>query len=207
MNQLMDIFTPDLANEVQQYVDETSTPLDELVNAAVSDWLEKQQWAVVNQGLLLEDEAKLHQMLRQSTVTDTERGAMLALADAILDRTIDRSRALAMLQKRGHDISPYLAMPEDEHRLVENARSEVSDQILDRYSDDQLWAIFHHFVPVMEQYRLRELKVQNESRDLTEEEHKEIDSLLNVLNSYMLVRSKALALLNKRGYHTDYLVR
>jgi hypothetical protein len=198
---------PDILDEIQQIIDEENRPLGELVNEALAEWIEKRLWGVVNQGLPLSEEVRLHELLKKTTLSDAERGEVHALADMILDQTVEQSRALGSLQKRGYDISSFLGLKDDVQKLARDAALRLSDEMLARYSDDELWAIFHHFIAIPEQHRLHELRIQREIRSLTSVEREEQENLLGVLNRYMLVRSIALAMLNQRGYETAHLLQ
>ena len=86
--------------------------------------------------------------------------------------------------------------------LYKKAEALPSDDELVEYTDEQLWAVVHHQIAWAEQARMRALISEGKNRALTEDERKEILRLRDVLDDYMLVRSKALALLNERGHDT-----
>jgi hypothetical protein len=87
--------------------------------------------------------------------------------------------------------------------LTFNKRDELpSDEELSQYGDDELWAVVHHRIAWLEQARARDLIALSKAQKLSPEEDEELHHLIDVLDDYMLVRSKALAMLHERGHDT-----
>jgi hypothetical protein len=74
---------------------------------------------------------------------------------------------------------------------------------LDSLSDDQLWAVVHRPLAWPQDARLRELTALGKSGALSDDEQAEMDTLLDVVDRYVLVRSQALLLLKQRGYDVE----
>ncbi len=71
------------------------------------------------------------------------------------------------------------------------------------YSDEQLWAAVHRRLPWSLSLRLRELSARSKQAALSQQEQGELDTLLELVDRYMLLRSEALLLLKQRGYAVD----
>ena len=74
---------------------------------------------------------------------------------------------------------------------------------LDKYDDDQLWAVLEQRIPWSERERFRKIVERRETRPLTPEEEAELDALVERFDALTLVRSEALMLLKQRGYDVD----
>ena len=72
--------------------------------------------------------------------------------------------------------------------------------VLDTLSDAQLWAVVQRRLTWPEGARLRELTMANKKATLSNREQSELDSLLEQVDRYTLLRSKALLLLKQRGH-------
>lgn len=68
------------------------------------------------------------------------------------------------------------------------------------YTDDELWAIAHIHIPLMQEIKLQSLSEKGNESGLTDEEQTEMDKLLDTLDRKVLIRTEALYLLQKRGY-------
>ena len=72
--------------------------------------------------------------------------------------------------------------------------------VLDTLSDAQLWAVVQRRLTWPKGTRLRELTTANKIATLSNREQSELDSLLEQVDRYTLLRSKALLLLKQRGH-------
>lgn len=81
--------------------------------------------------------------------------------------------------------------------------SDVSAEILQVFSDEQLWKIVNRRMPWAQDSRLRELTAQSKQGSLTQEQREELDCLLTALDRQILLRSRALLLMKKRGHDVD----
>lgn len=70
---------------------------------------------------------------------------------------------------------------------------------LSKLSDSELWEIIHHPYGVIEHARLDELDEIRLMRPLTDEEEREIRQLIDTLDKFILRRSMAMYVLQKRG--------
>lgn len=70
---------------------------------------------------------------------------------------------------------------------------------LERLSDEQLWAIVHRRLTWPDDVRLRALVSAGTQRALAAEEQAELESLIDQVDRYTLLRSQALLLLHERG--------
>ncbi|MDQ3247967.1 MAG: hypothetical protein M3Q45_02050 [Chloroflexota bacterium] len=75
--------------------------------------------------------------------------------------------------------------------------------VLDTLSDDQLWAVIQRRLTWPESARLRELVATSSIKTLSMHEQSELDSLLEQVDRYTLLRSKALLLLKQRGHPVE----
>lgn len=80
---------------------------------------------------------------------------------------------------------------------------EAQQEIMDTYSDAQLWAIVYQRLTSPERERLHVLQTKQQAGGLSAEETPEFDALVEVVDQQMLLRSKALFLLQERGYHIN----
>lgn len=67
------------------------------------------------------------------------------------------------------------------------------------YTDAQLWAVFYRRLPWDQSLRVRELNARQKFKPLPEIEREELESLVDLTDRYMLLRSEALLLLKRRG--------
>ena len=74
---------------------------------------------------------------------------------------------------------------------------------MEAFSDEQLWAIAHRPLSWAHDLRWRELQVVNKRGALTAEESAEMDELLAARDRQVLLRSKALVLMKRRGHDID----
>lgn len=72
-------------------------------------------------------------------------------------------------------------------------------EALGKYTNEQLWAVVQRRVAWGQSLRLRELSAKNKLQKLTQDEEIELDHLLDLNDSYILLRSQALLLLKERG--------
>ena len=78
--------------------------------------------------------------------------------------------------------------------------------VLSRYTDAQLWAIVHRRLSSAQLIRRGELDEKGKTGRLSAEEEREIDQLVQSSDQLMLLRSKALRILQNRGHDiTGYL--
>jgi hypothetical protein len=88
-----------------------------------------------------------------------------------------------------------------QHIIDPFADIDALEAALDNYSDPQLWSIADETANrLTHNPRLEELKPRNQSGLLTDQEKIELQHLLDKLHDLVLIRSKALALLQSRGY-------
>ena len=82
---------------------------------------------------------------------------------------------------------------------------EVSSALesLENYSDEQLWAVVYQRLAWVENERLRELMARGKQRQLTPDEQTELAGLLDRVDRYTVLRSRALWLLKQRGHEVD----
>ena len=79
----------------------------------------------------------------------------------------------------------------------------LTPEILETFADDQLWAIVYQpFAPAQDS-RLRELTEHSKQRPLNGDEQNEMEILIDTVDRYILLRSKALLLLKQRGYDVE----
>ncbi len=74
---------------------------------------------------------------------------------------------------------------------------------LDNYTDAQLWGIVYRRLPEPLDLRWQELLAIRDDRALTKGEDEELLRVMNMSDQYMLHRSKALLMLQGRGYDTN----
>lgn len=78
---------------------------------------------------------------------------------------------------------------------------------LDNYTDAQLWGVVYRRLPEPLDNRWQELLAIRDDRTLTPSEDEELLRLMTMSDQYMLYRSKALLLLQQRGYDTIAYLR
>lgn len=91
----------------------------------------------------------------------------------------------------------------------EPAKTILDDQLaaLDSYTDAQLRALIYRRIPSAKRARYDELKDIAAHRSLTTSEAAEIEQYVEVYDSFVLLRSKVLSLLQQRGYDIDALLK
>jgi len=80
---------------------------------------------------------------------------------------------------------------------------EVSSETLKDFSDEQLWEIVNRRMPWAQDSRLRELSARGKQAELAEKEHRELEDLLAALDRQILLRSRALLQMKRRGLDVD----
>lgn len=83
------------------------------------------------------------------------------------------------------------------------ADSEVSADILEDFSDEQLWEIVNRRMPWAQDSRMRELTALGKRMKLTERQMQELEDLLAALDRQILLRSRALLQMKRRGLDVD----
>lgn len=76
----------------------------------------------------------------------------------------------------------------------------IALETLETYTDLQLWAVVFHHLSRREEEAYQSLHEKRASHTLTAEEEHRLDEILKTIDSNMLFRSKALAILQERGY-------
>ncbi len=71
---------------------------------------------------------------------------------------------------------------------------------LQAFRDEELWAVVHQRLNVLERARLDELSARAEREKLSDSEQAELNSLMDQVDLLMLLRSHALLLLKERGH-------
>ena len=74
---------------------------------------------------------------------------------------------------------------------------QLQPEELAAFSDERLWAVVHHRIPWTYTLRLQELR---HKEPLSEQETQEEQTILDLVDQYMLLRSEALLLLKERGH-------
>lgn len=74
---------------------------------------------------------------------------------------------------------------------------------LGNFRDDQLWAVVHQRMAWPEKERMRELIAQGKRGELSAGEQAALKALLDQVDRYMLLRSRALQLLQQRGHDVE----
>ena len=80
---------------------------------------------------------------------------------------------------------------------------EASAEILQDFSDEQLWELVNRRMPWAQDSKLRELSERGKRGKLTETEHRELEDLLAALDRQILLRSRALLQMKRRGLDVD----
>ncbi len=86
---------------------------------------------------------------------------------------------------------------------VGKTAQDITPEILESFSDEQLWALVYRRMRWPPADRLRELMDKNRDGTLSDEERTERDSLLEQIDAQMLVRSYALRILQQRGHDVE----
>lgn len=86
------------------------------------------------------------------------------------------------------------AIPDDPNEMLTT---------LQEFTDDQLWAIIYQRMPQSEESRLDELGAKGKRGELSAVEQAELDKLLYRVNTYTLLRTQVLVLLQERGYDVE----
>ncbi|MBA3873101.1 MAG: hypothetical protein H0X30_28540 [Anaerolineae bacterium] len=79
----------------------------------------------------------------------------------------------------------------------------INPQQLVTFSDEQLWALVHRLIAWRQDARLSELTRLSQQGSLSAADQSELESLIDTYDQYVLLRSKALLLLKKRGYNVE----
>lgn len=77
---------------------------------------------------------------------------------------------------------------------------------LSAYGDAQLWAVVHRHLAWPQDARLHELIARGKAGALSPDERAEMESLLDWVDRYTLLRSQALVLLRQRGHEVERLL-
>jgi hypothetical protein len=81
--------------------------------------------------------------------------------------------------------------------------SDISADILEDFSDEQLWEIVNRRLPWSQDSRMRELTALGKRTKLTEQQMQELENLLAALDRQILLRSRALLQMKRRGLDVD----
>ncbi len=120
----------------------------------------------------------------------------LELPDEILDEAQDIAR--------GRNLSVESILQDGLVMVFGKAAdSEISADILEDFSDEQLWEIVNRRLPWSQDSRMRELSAQDKRKKLTEPEMQELEELLTALDRQILLRSRALLQMKRRGLDVD----
>jgi hypothetical protein len=123
----------------------------------------------------------------------TQQSVVLELPDEIYER----ARRVAEESQR-----PLESVLLDSLTLLfGNFPAELTPESMEQLSDDNLWAVVYRPLAWPLDARLRELTVRGQS--LSDEEQGEIRQLVDQLDRYVLLRSKALLLLKQRGHDVE----
>jgi hypothetical protein len=99
-----------------------------------------------------------------------------------------------------------------EEVLVENLALLSGESIMeltvqDSFSDEKLWAIVHQKPNGIRQKRIRDLIAKGKQRPLSDDESAELDSLVDLADHLVLLRSQALLLLKQRGHNINAYIK
>ena len=83
------------------------------------------------------------------------------------------------------------------------ADSEASPDLLADLDDEQLWTIVNRPMPWAQESRLRELTARSKGAGFAEREAAELENLLAALDRQILLRSKVLLQMKRRGLDVD----
>ncbi len=94
------------------------------------------------------------------------------------------------------------AVLEDSLKLLfsNSADGEASEDLLVYCSDEQLWNLVHLRLTFAQDRRIRRLMDLGREDKLSLAEHREMESLLSLIDRQTLLRSQALLLLQERGH-------
>lgn len=85
--------------------------------------------------------------------------------------------------------------------------TELTPQLLDELSDEQLWAIVYRPLAWAQDVRLRELTALGKWGGLSGDDPAEMERLVDQVDRCVLLRSQALLLLKQRGYDVERQLR
>ncbi len=81
--------------------------------------------------------------------------------------------------------------------------SDDASDLLHGLSDQQLWELFNRPLPWAQDSRLRELTARGKRGALLDHESRELNELLDMLDRQILLRSRALLQMKRRGLDVD----
>jgi hypothetical protein len=85
---------------------------------------------------------------------------------------------------------------------------ELTLQLLEALSDEQLWAIIvYRPLAWTQDIRLRELTALGKFGGLSADEQAKTECLVDQVDRYVLLRSQALLLLKQQGYNVEHRLR
>lgn len=113
---------------------------------------------------------------------------------------IEEAQGIARVRNRSVE-----SVLQDSLSLVFDASSDCEDSadVLQDFSDEQLWDIVNRRMPWAQDSRLRELSMRGKEGQLDEQEHRELEDLLAALDRQILLRSRALLQMKRRGLDVD----
>ena len=170
-------------------------------------------WSVVHQRLTPAQDRRLHELTalaRDGEIKAQEDAEFHELLGLVEKQMLMRSRALALLQERGQDIASYLNSRIESY-LQDGQTPSVGglpkgDMSMDRmneFNDEQLWAIANRRSSWAQDCRWRELQALNKQGALSVQQSEEMDELLHAYDRQVLLRSRALVLMKRRGHDID----
>lgn len=74
---------------------------------------------------------------------------------------------------------------------------------LDDCNDEQLWALIHQRLTRLQDNRMRELLDRGNQGTITDQEQAELTHFVDLVDRQMLLRSRALVILQERGHDID----
>ncbi|MBC7810045.1 MAG: hypothetical protein H7175_02805 [Burkholderiales bacterium] len=83
----------------------------------------------------------------------------------------------------------------------------LSPEALESFSDVQLWALVYRRLAWSTDVRLQELTALGKQGLLSSDQELEMERLIAAYDRYVLIRSKALLLLKKRGHDVESILR
>jgi hypothetical protein len=81
--------------------------------------------------------------------------------------------------------------------------AEETPESLEKLTDEQLWAVVYRQIAFPQDARLRELTALSKRGVLTSDEQVEMEQLVDYIDHYVLLRSKALLLLKQHGHDVE----
>ena len=84
---------------------------------------------------------------------------------------------------------------------------ELEPEALEHFEDEQLRAIVCQSLTGQQEKRLRKLLERGQSGQILDDEVSELESLVDLVDHQMLLRSEALVLLKGRGHNIDQLLK